>query len=355
MAIPDEVQKICKKINKQYGEDTLIYENQTERLDIDFIPTGLINLDLATKPDKGKGGIPRGRLVEIYGPEGGGKSALCLSIVAEAQKNNMMCAFMDAENSYNPFFAKNIMGVNNSKLALSRAQAGEKVLNAIEAMIVTNEFDLIVLDSVASLPSQRVLKDDMEQDHVAPEARMWSQALKKIKGKMSRYNTTLLYTNQLREDPGKMYGNPEITPAGRALKFYSDMRIEVKRREFFQESDGDTRVDKGHKIRCRIKKNKIGKPGGYALVDIWYGVGYDKKKALLNAAKKSDTIERAGSWYTFEPSLEDVDIIKKQGFDNLVTAIKEHERSDELMDNLRNQILGGDSVESKSEKDGESD
>lgn len=338
MGLPDEVKTICKEINKQYGDDTLIFEEQDEKLKSGYIPTGLPNLDFATKPNQGAGGIPLGRFVEMHGPQSSGKTSLCLSIIAEAQKMGLNCAFFDIESSYNPFFARNIIGVDNDELVISRKQEGEKVLDAIEAMIVSGEFGLIVLDSVASLPSVNVLQAGMDQSHVAQEARMWSQALRKLKGKMSKYNTTFLVTNQLREDPGKMFGNPVTTPMGRAIKFYADMRIEIKRREIYRKDSGDTREDIGHQIRYRVIKNKVGDPGGYALADVWYGEGFDKEKALLDAAKSADIITRAGSWYTFSPNVEGVDEIKKQGLDKLVETIKKHEKSNELFDDLHEQI-----------------
>jgi len=350
MGLSDETKKVCQKINNEYGDDALIFENQKEKLNIEYISTGLINLDLATKPKEGPGGIPRGRLVEVHGPQGSGKSSLCLSTIAQAQKRGLTCVLLDAESSYNPFFAENIIGVDNSELIISQKQEGEEVLDAVEAMMVSGEFDLIVLDSVAALPSVNVLTESMKQQHVAQEARMWSKALRKLKGKMSKFNTTFLVTNQLREDPGKMFGNPVGTPMGRALKFYSDMRIEVKKREVYREDSGDTRTDLGHQIRYRIKKNKVGDPGGYALTDVWYGEGFDKEKALLDAAQVANVIKQSGSWYSFDPSLESVEEIKEQGLDSLIEKISEHDRADELMDDLESQILGGNNLEDEGKK-----
>ena len=335
MALPEEVLKITKKINKKYGDDTLITADQGEKLKINWHTTGLSNLDLATKPNTGTGGIPQGRLIEIYGPQKSGKTSLCLSVIAEAQKEDKVCAFFDAENGYNPFFAKNVMGVSNEDLIISRTQAGETALNTIEAMIVSGTIDLIVLDSVAALPSEAILKEDMQQQHVAREARMWSQALKKIKGLMAKYNTTFILINQLREDPGTRYGNPIDTPGGNAIKFYSDMRIEVKSRDVYRTGSGDDREDIGHKIRFRIIKNKAGTSGGSAIADFYYDKGFNQEKILIDTALESGIIDQSGSWFTYEPLNETLGDFKEQGKDSLLDAMKEHDRYDEVLDDIR--------------------
>lgn len=360
MALPDDVKDLCKDINKKFGNEKLYYEDQEESLKVEFISTGLINLDLATKPINpdtivdsscSQGGMPRGRYIEIYGPKGSGKTSLCLSVIAEAQKEGLNCALFDVENAYDPFYAKNVIGIDNNNLIISQERIGEEVLDMMEALIVSNKIDLIVLDSIAALPAMSVVQESHEQQHVGKEAKMWSKALRKLKGPLNKFDTTLIMTNQLREDPGVMYGNPEKTSGGRALGFYADMRLEVKKRDIYQESSGDTREDVGHNIRIRVKKNKVGKEGGYALIDVWYGEGYDKEKALMDAAFQAEAIERNGSWFSFNPTIEGVEQIKVQGKDSLINELKEHEMSKELFEDLRSQILGGDMSESESQKE----
>lgn len=345
MPIPESVLKVQKSITDKYGPYALMVGDKEEQLKIDFISSGLLNVDLATKPHRGPGGIPRGKLVEVFGPEASGKTSLALSTIAEAQKMGLVCGLFDAENGFNSKFARDNFNVNIEDLIISQSQEGETVLDTIEALVMTGDVDLLVLDSVASLPSIKVLKEDNSQDHVATEARMWSQALKKLKAKLNRYNCTLILINQLREDPGKMFGNPETTPGGRAIKFYSDMRIEVKARKPFYEGSGDTREEIGHLLRIRIIKNKVGTKGGYALVDFYNESGFDKDKALMEAGLKTNAINRGGAWYSYEPISDELPEFREQGKDAFFKAISEYEDQELLMNDIQQKILGGNKIE----------
>ncbi|MFW6029065.1 MAG: recombinase RecA [Halanaerobiales bacterium] len=350
MSSSKDVIKLQNDINKTLGSNILITGNKYEKLKIEWISSGLANFDIATKPHVGAGGIPKGRLVEIYGPEGSGKTSLALSTIAEAQKQGIVCAFFDAEGSFDPFFAEDNFNVNTDSLIISRHPEGEKVLDAVEAMAVSGEVGLIVIDSVAALPSMRVLKESNEKDHVAPEARMWSQALRKLTSKLVKNNCTLILINQLRENPAQMYGNPEQTPGGRAIKFYASMRIEVKKRKSYQEGSGDTISEIGHLVRFKIVKNKVGGGKGTALVDFYNDKGFDKIIALIEAAESVGVIERGGAWYKYESLSEDLPNIQEQGKDALYACIKEMEqdKKEKLIEEIKSRLSGGNkSNESK--------
>jgi recombination protein RecA len=338
-----ELDKAMKQIKKSYGEDALFSGADREKLEIKWISTGVLDIDLATQPNTGGGGIPIGRIIEIYGPEGSGKTTLVLSIIAQAQKDGHKCAFFDAENSYNPDFA-DLFGVKTEDLIMSQKSEGESVLDVIEALAKTGEVRLIAIDSVAALSAAAILTSSMEDQQMAVDARMWSKAMKKLKAVLNKNKCTLILINQLREKVGQLYGDPSITPGGRAIKFYSDQRIEVKKRDTFSEGSGDTLVVHGHRLRARIIKNKVGTVGRQGFVDLYYDKGFNLNKDILAAGEKTGVIQKAGGWRTYTPlGVEEGSEreLKENGMDNFVQAIYSLDNPDLMLKEIKERILLG--------------
>lgn len=298
-----------KQIEKQYGKGAIMKLGDEADRKISTISTGSLTLDIAL----GVGGYPKGRIIEIYGPESSGKTTLALHAIAEAQKNGGYVAFIDAEHALDPVYARNL-GVDVDNLILSQPDTGEQALEIAEALIRSGAVDTIVIDSVAALVPEAEINGEMGDSHVGLQARLMSQAMRKLSGAISKANTTAIFINQIREKVGVMFGNPETTPGGRALKFYASVRLEIRRGE--QIKNGADIV--GNKANIKVVKNKVAPPFKVATVDIIYGKGVSKTGELVDLASELDIVQKAGSWFSYEG--EKIG----QGRENAKTYLDEH-------------------------------
>jgi recombination protein RecA len=279
------------QIEKQFGKGSIMKLGQSgEKLNVEVISTGAISLDLAM----GTGGIPRGRVIEIFGPESSGKTTIALQVIAEAQKAGGVAAFIDVEHALDPIYARGL-GVDLDNLFVSQPDTGEQALEIVETLVRSNAIDVVVVDSVAALVPRAEIEGEMGDSHMGLQARLMSQALRKLTGCISKSKTSAIFINQVREKIGVMFGNPEVTPGGRALKFYASMRLEV--RKFEDITQGTTRI--GTRIRVKVVKNKLAPPFRQAELDMIYGKGVSKTGSLLDVAVMGGLVTKSGAWFIY--------------------------------------------------------
>jgi recombination protein RecA len=277
-------------IEKQFGRGSIMRLGSSERAQVDVIPTGSIALDLAL----GVGGIPRGRMTEIFGPESSGKTTLCQHILAEAQRKGGVVAFIDVEHALDPGYAR-ACGVNVDDLLVSQPDTGEDALQITETLIRSGGIDCVVVDSVAALVPKAEIEGEIGDSFVGIQARLMSQALRKLAGVVSRSNTSLIFTNQLREKIGVMFGNPEVTPGGRALKFYASVRLDIRRIETIKSGTDSV----GNRVKVKVVKNKVAPPFKAAEFDIMFGTGISREGGLLDVGTAMSLVAKTGAWFTF--------------------------------------------------------
>nr|Q8RA55.2 RecName: Full=Protein RecA; AltName: Full=Recombinase A [Caldanaerobacter subterraneus subsp. tengcongensis MB4] len=297
------------QIERQFGKGAIMRLGDTAKLNVEVIPTGSLELDIAL----GVGGVPRGRIIEIFGPESSGKTTLALHMIAEAQKIGGTGAFIDAEHALDPVYAKNL-GVNIDDLLVAQPDTGEQALEIAEALVRSGAVDIIVIDSVAALVPKAEIEGEMGDSHVGLQARLMSQALRKLAGVTSKSKSIVVFINQLREKVGVMFGNPETTPGGRALKFYATIRLDVRKVDNIKQ--GNEIV--GSRTRVKVVKNKIAPPFKQAEFDIMYGEGISREGSILDLGTALDIIEKSGSWYSYK------DIKLGQGRENAKQFLKEN-------------------------------
>lgn len=314
------LEQVLNDIEKQFGKGSIMKLGDNRHMEIDTSPSGSLALDIAL----GIGGYPKGRIIEIYGPESSGKTTFALHAIAEVQKRGGRAAFIDAEHSLDPNYAKNL-GVNINELLLSQPDTGEQALEICEALVRSNAISIIVIDSVAALVPKAEIDGEMGDSHVGLQARLMSQALRKLSGTINKTNTIAIFINQLREKVGVMFGNPETTTGGRALKFYSSIRLDVRRSEALKIGDGIV----GNRTTIKVVKNKVAPPFKTATVDIMYGEGVSREGELVDLGVQANIIDKSGAWFAYKGEK------LGQGKENVKLLLKEKK---ELADEIEKQI-----------------
>lgn len=309
-----------RQIEKQFGKGSIMKLGESNHMQVEIVPSGSLALDIAL----GIGGLPRGRIIEVYGPESSGKTTVALHAIAEVQKTGGQAAFIDAEHALDPLYASKL-GVNIDELLLSQPDTGEQALEIAEALVRSGAVDIIVIDSVAALVPKAEIEGEMGDSHVGLQARLMSQALRKLSGAISKSKTIAIFINQLREKVGVMFGNPETTPGGRALKFYSSVRLEVRRVETIKQ--GTDMI--GNRTRIKVVKNKVAPPFKQADIDIMYGEGISREGSIVDIGTEMDIVQKSGAWYSFEGER------LGQGRENAKQFLKEHS---EIALSIENQI-----------------
>ena len=309
------------KLDKAYGKGTVMKMSDAPVVDVEVIPSGSLGLDIAL----GVGGYPRGRVIEIYGPESSGKTTLTLHAIAEAQKAGGIAAFIDAEHAFDRFYAQNL-GVDIDNLIISQPDNGEQALEIADNLVRSGAIDMVVIDSVAALTPKSEIEGEMGDSKMGLHARLMSQALRKLTGSISKTNCTMIFINQLREKIGVMFGNPETTTGGNALKFYASVRLDIRRSTQIKDSDGNVL---GNKTRVKVVKNKVAPPFRLAEFDIMYGEGVSKVGEILDVAVEHEIVKKSGSWFSYD------DTKLGQGRDAVKNMIKDNP---ELMEELEEKI-----------------
>lgn len=324
MAKSDEkdktLEQVLSDIEKQFGKGSIMKLGDNSHMEIETCSSGSLSLDIAL----GVGGYPKGRIIEIYGPESSGKTTFALHAIAEIQKQGGRAAFIDAEHSLDPSYAKNL-GVNINELLLSQPDTGEQALEICEALVRSHAINIIVIDSVAALVPKAEIDGEMGDSHVGLQARLMSQALRKLSGTINKTNTIAIFINQLREKVGIMFGNPETTTGGRALKFYSSIRLDVRRSEALKMGDGIV----GNRTTIKVVKNKVAPPFKSAVVDIMYGEGVSKTGEIVDLGVEAGVIEKSGAWFAYNGEK------LGQGRENVKLLLKENKK---LCDEIEKQI-----------------
>lgn len=330
------LEQVLADIEKQFGKGAIMKLGGKEHMEVEVSSSGSLTLDVAL----GVGGYPKGRIIEIYGPESSGKTTFALHAIAEVQKMGGRAAFIDAEHALDPVYAKNL-GVNINELLLSQPDTGEQALEICEALVRSEAVNIIVIDSVAALVPQAEIDGDMGDSHVGLQARLMSQALRKLSGTINKTKTTAIFINQLREKVGVMFGNPETTPGGRALKFYATIRLDVRRGE--QIKQGDNVI--GNRTNVKVVKNKVAPPFKTASVDIMYGSGVSREGEIVDIASEINIIDKSGAWYSYNG--EKIG----QGKENVKAYLKENSALKEEIENkIRLHYGFGESTEKDEKK-----
>lgn len=310
------LEQVMSDIEKQFGKGSIMKLGDKEHMKVDVCSSGCLSLDIAL----GVGGYPRGRIIEIYGPESSGKTTFALQAIAEHQKLGGRAAFIDAEHALDPVYAERL-GVDIDELLLSQPDTGEQALEICDALVKSQAVSIIVIDSVAALVPQAEIDGEMGDSHVGLQARLMSQALRKLSGTINKTNTTCIFINQLREKVGVMFGNPETTPGGRALKFYSSIRLDIRRNEQLKMGDGVV----GNRTTIKVVKNKVAPPFKTAVVDIMYGEGVSREGEVIDLAVEASIVEKTGAWYSYNGEK------LGQGKENVKLLLKENQE-------LRNEL-----------------
>lgn len=342
------MEKTIKKLKSRFGDGAIMRLGEDQAEDVDVIPTGSMGLDEAL----GVGGLPRGRIAEIYGPEASGKTTLALHIIAEAQKQGGICAFVDAEHAIDPDYAESI-GVKTDELLISQPNTGEEALEITESLVRSGDIDLIVIDSVSALTPKEEIEGDMGKKHVGHQARLMSQAMRKLTSGVSKTGTTVIFINQIRMKIGVMFGNPETTSGGRALKFYSSVRLDIRRKARIKKDDEVV----GSRTKVKVVKNKVASPFRETEFDIMYGEGISQEGELIALGEKYNLIEKSGSWYSFA---EDLDIEAAgetigQGYNSVRQWLKENDEEREYIKQQIREAMEADEDEGESEDESDSD